>query len=179
MGRYFEIDILFSEVGNMTITRILAVVVMGLGVGLGVSVRAADSTDAPPTTAPARRPQRGPAAPAGLGQAMKEMEKLFKALKADGGDSTKYDQNLQNIEMMERDAAISKLSLPPMLRNVSGEEKAKQAEVYRQDMVELMKSLMAVEEAIVAKNPGDVTKALDGVDAVMKKGHEAFLPKEN
>jgi hypothetical protein len=161
----------------MTISRVLAAGVVGAGLGLGVFVPNAISQEAPPTSPPTTRPARGPVAPASLGAAMKEMEKLYKGLMADGPDTSKTDDNLRSVAMMERDAAISKLSLPPMVRRANGDDKARETEAYRVAMTGLMKALMNVEDAIAAKNPEDIKKALAGVDDVMKKGHEEFIPK--
>jgi len=79
---------------------------------------------------------------------------------------------------MERDAAIAKLFLPPIVRRATGDAKATQTEAYRVAMVGLMKALMGLEDAIAAKKPDDVKTALDAIEEVMKKGHEQFAPQE-
>ncbi len=117
--------------------------------------------------------------PASLGAAMRDMDRVYKALKVEAADSEKMDQALKDVAVMERDAAISKTLLPPTVTRAADADKAAKGESYRVMMVDLMKSLMDLEDGIAGKNPENVKKSLDAVEGVMNKGHEAFIPKEN
>ena len=160
--------------------RVLAVAILGLSVGLGVSVW---GQEGPPGQPPATRPmrgqggQRGGGAPASLGAAMRDMGQMYKALKADAADPAKIDESLHNVQTMERDVAIAKLNPPPTVRNATGDDKVKKTEDFRTDMSDLMKTLLSLEDAIAAKNADDINKGLDAIKAAMDKGHGEFIPK--
>ena len=163
----------------MTISRILAVAVLGLGISAGVSVQAQEGT--PPATRPARGPVAAPAvgAPANLGGAMRDMGQNYKTLKANAADPEKRDDSLRNVQMMERDAAVAKLNLPPTVQRLPADQKTAKAEDYRADLTELQKTLLSLEDSIAAKNADDIKKGLDSIEAIMNKGHEEFIPKKN
>ncbi|HUO09603.1 MAG TPA: cytochrome b562 [Phycisphaerae bacterium] len=161
--------------------KVCAMVLIAMGLGVGVSVWGQEGPPgAPPTTRPMRG-QGGPrgGVPTGLGGAMREMEQMYKALKKNAADPSKREESLHNVAVMERDAAIAKVILPPPVQHATGDEKAKKAEDYRTDMVTLMKTLLSLEDAIATKNSDDINKGLDAIKAIMEKGHEEFMPKRD
>lgn len=150
----------------------IAVAMVVGGMGAGLSVQAQDKPGGPGS---ARGPR--PNVPMNLEGAMGDMGRNFKALKNNAADPEKREDSLRNVEMMERDAAIAKLNLPPMVLHLSGEEKAAKADEYRADITELQKALLSLEDAINTKNAEDVKKGLDSLEAIMNKGHATFIPK--
>ncbi len=162
-------------------SRVIAVVVLGMGIGAGVSVRAQEG---PPGGPPASRPARGPrgggggGAPMNLGGAMRDMGQNLKTLKANAADPEKMEESIHSVETMERDAAVAKLNLPPMVQHLTGDEKAAKTADFRADITELQKALLSLEDAITAKNADDIKKGLDSLEAIMNKGHAEFIPKK-
>jgi hypothetical protein len=167
----------------VTISRVLAVAVLGLGISAGLSVQAQEgAAGPPPTTRPARGPRGGgggAGGPQNLGGAMRDMGQNYKTLKANAADPEKRDESLRNVQMMERDAAVAKLSMPPGFQRLPADQKAGKLEDFRADFTELQKTLLSLEDAIAARNADDIKKGLDSIETIMNKGHEEFIPKKN
>jgi hypothetical protein len=138
--------------------------------------------DAPPRPAgppPAGRQGRGgPQVPANLGGAMKDMDRAYRALKADAVDDAKQEQALTDIATMLRDAAISKLQVPPRVSKLQGDEKTKAIASYRTMMSGLMRTLLDLEDAVTDKKADAVKKGFADIEEIMKQGHDEFAPKE-
>lgn len=157
----------------MTVTRMIAVAMVVGGMGAGLSVQAQEKPEGPGAAPRGPRPNM----PMNLEGTMKDMGRNFKMLKTNAADPEKREDSLRSVEMMERDAAIAKLNLPPMVQHLSGEQKAAKADEYRADITELQKALLSLEDAINTKNAEDVKKGLDALEAIMNKGHAEFIPK--
>ncbi len=158
----------------------LMVVAAGALCAISWAGAAAPPPGGPPAGPPRGGRGRGPAAPAGLGSAMQEMDRTYKALKAEASDPTKLDQSLRDVATMQRDVAISKLATPPVVnRMAAGDKKTEEAENYRKAMNGLLHTLLDLEDAIVAKNADDMKKGFDQVEQIMNAGHAEFRPGEN
>ncbi len=159
------------------------VVLMLVASGALAAVTWAGGAAAPAAPAGPRgggRGGRGPAAPAGLGSAMQEMDRTYKALKAEAADPAKLDQSLHDVATLQRDVAISKLATPPLVNRMpAGDKKTAEMENYRKAMNTLLHTLLDLEDAIAAKNADDMKKGFDKVEQLMNAGHAEFRPAEN
>jgi cytochrome c556 len=117
----------------------------------------------------------GAAAPAGLGQAMGEMGRMLTAIKAEAADPEKAEQAIKDISTFARDVAISKLQTPPNVnRMATAEEKAKAMSSFRTQMNGLTRTLLDLEDAVNAKKPDDIKKAIEKLDQMEAAGHKEF-----
>ena len=155
------------------VCHVLAGAILAMAVGVQAAAPDAPAPAAPP---PARGGRGGPAAPANLGGAMRDMNAMLTALKADATDASKIDQVLRNIATLERDVAISKLSLPPLVNRMTGDEKAKSAASYRTTLSGLARTLLDLEDAVSDKKTDDIKKLVAKLEEIEKAGHTEFRP---
>ena len=106
---------------------------------------------------------------------MTEMNRMLTAIKADSADPTKNEQTLRNIATFARDVAISKLQTPPWASRIADAgEKAKAMESFRSMMNGLTRTLLDLEDAVIAKKPEEIKKAITTLEEMEKAGHAEF-----
>ena len=140
-----------------------------------------EESHAAATSQPAARQDRGGpvGVPQGLEGAMKDMKRMYKALKAEAADPTKIEQSLKDIAQLQRDVVIAKGLVPPSVNHQSGDAKAEELTNYRAMMISMIRSLLDLEEAVVAKKADDVKKVLGEIEELQKQGHKEFAPKDD
>jgi soluble cytochrome b562 len=181
----------------------------GLIAGLTAVVGLAVGVDDPPAPAPAatqpapQEPaQRGPRGEGGQGRerpgqpggregaravvsveaSMKIMGRALRTLKSQAGDAAKRDENLRLVNDMQRGCVTAKGSPVPedLLKKAATEpDKTKIKETYRKGLVDLLRKLIDLEDAI-ADGKGDAAKGI--VEEVIKmrdKLHEDMGVKED
>jgi hypothetical protein len=132
-----------------------------------------------PAGGPAGRTGRGAGqAPANLEAAMRDMDRAYRALKAEAADPTKIEQSLRDLATMQRDVTISKLQTPPSVNRLAGDKKAEAVTSYRTMMNGLLKALLDLEDAVTAKKADDIKKGFEEVDQIMKQGHAEFIKED-
>ena len=118
----------------------------------------------------------GPAqAPANLGAAMRDMNAMLTAIKGEATDPAKIDQTIHDISVLARDVAIAKLQTPPYVNQIpTAADKAKALASFRSMMNGLTRTLLDREDAVNAKKPDDVKKAIATLEEMEKAGHTEF-----
>jgi len=114
--------------------------------------------------------------PAGLQPAMTDMNRTLAKLKTESADPAQSEATLRDIVTFERDVAIAALNLPPMVTAMADAEKAKATEAYLGVMRGLMRTLLDLEDAVVAKKPDDIKKLIAKMEETEAKGHAEFRP---
>lgn len=161
----------------------LAVSIVCIMVGAGTLWAVQPASEQPagqpggqPAGQPQQRPERGPGGPGGPGggrqasvdAGMKAMNRAARALNGQISDTTKKDENIRLINEMQRGCAMAKgLPVPEdFLKSAKDEAaKAKIIAEYRTDMIKVMRTMIDIEEAIIA---GKVDQAKAGMEAVEK-----------
>jgi len=138
-----------------------------------------DMRGAPGAGAPqgGRNNARGPAVPAGLGQAMTDMDRVYRAIKADAADPTKQEATIRNIDTMIRDVAIAKMQVPPTVRRLPADKQPEALKSYNSMMVGMLKTLLDLEEAVTDKKVDDIKKGITAIEELKKQGHAEFAPE--
>lgn len=134
----------------------------------------------PAASQPATRPARSAAVgvPQNLEGAMRDMGRLYRSLTAEAGDFARREQTLRDIGLMERDVAIAKNSLPPLVNRQSGDEQARQIASYRSMMISMLRTLLDLEEAVADQKADEVKKILAQLEEIQQEGHKEFAPRE-
>ncbi|MEI8196434.1 MAG: cytochrome b562 [Phycisphaerae bacterium] len=164
-----------------------ALLLAGLAGGLVTTfARGDDETKATtPSSQPASRegrkggPGTGGSVPQNLESAMKDMGRALKTLKAEAADPAQAEQTLKDIGRLERDTAIAKGLVPPIVGKQAEDTKAKELNAYRAQMIHLMRTLLDLEEAVTDQKPEDIKNLLGQIQEIMKDGHKEFRPKED
>jgi hypothetical protein len=117
------------------------------------------------------------AAPAGLGQAMTDMDRNYRAIKADAADPTKQEAVVRNIDTMIRDVAIAKMQVPPTVRRLDAAKQPEALKSYNAMMVNLLKTLIDLEESVNDKKVDDIKKNIATIEEIQQKGHAEFMPQ--
>lgn len=195
-----------SRTSRTSRTWIACGLIAGFSAIVGLAVGVDDPpANAPAQTQPAPQgqPPRGPRGEGGQGRerqgppggreggprtaisveaSMKVMGRALRTLKAQAGDATKREENLRLVNEMQRGCVTAKGSpVPePLLKDaVSDPDKAKIKETFRKGLLDLLRKLVDLEEAI-ADEKGDAAKGL--VEEVIKmrdKLHETMGVKED
>lgn len=114
-------------------------------------------------------------APASLGAAMQDMNRMVTALKAEASDPTKSAQTLKDLAQFERDVAIAK-TMPAT--PVNGTDAAKGAVDFRNGMNTLLKTALDLEDAVANNKQDVITKDLQVFADTEKAGHAEFRPTQ-
>jgi len=109
---------------------------------------------------------------------MGAMEREWRAIKADAGDPARQEAVIRNIDLMIRESAISKLGVPGAIRRMPAEKQAEAVKSYHAMMLSTIKTLVALEEAVVEKKAEEIKKCIEQLDELEKKGHAEFLPEQ-
>ena len=110
---------------------------------------------------------------------MKGMEQALKSIKVEAADPAKIEQTLKDIGLLERDVAIAKSLIPPLVNRQTGDAKAESLSDYRAMLVSVLRTVLDLEEAVVDKKPDDIKKALTQLDELETQGHKEFNPPRN
>ena len=131
------------------------------------------SAPAAPTPAPPMGRGRGAGStvPNGLENAMSEMNRMLQDLKKVAADPAQAEQALKDCATFERDVAICKLLVPPQITRLTGDAKTDALTSYRAMMTSLVKTALDLEDAINAKKPDDVKKAIAQLEGIENQGH--------
>jgi hypothetical protein len=147
-------------------------------VGCQSAMRTDAGQGAPAATAPApagRAGRGGTAMPAGLRGAMSDMERMMNAIKADAADPAKIEQTITNLSLMERDVAIAKLQTPQQANGLpTPEDREKVLATFRSMLNGVTRTLLDLEDAVNARNPEGIKKAIDQLEKMEKAGHKEF-----
>ncbi len=152
----------------------LALVLVASMAGFVATTLAQETPPATPPAGQGRRGGGGGAAPTNISGAMGDMNRALRTLKTEAADPTKSEAALRDIGLLQRDVAIAKSQLPPAVNDLSGDEKTKQANEYRSQMISLMRVLLDLEDAVVAQKADDIKNLLAKIDDAQKKGHADF-----
>jgi hypothetical protein len=114
----------------------------------------------------------GPVSPANLGAAMRDMNGMLQALKKEAADPAQAEQALKDLAQFERDVSIAKMQIPPQINSIAdAKAKGDALTSYRALMSGLMKTALDLEDAVNAKKPDDVKKAIAQLEGIEKQGH--------
>jgi hypothetical protein len=113
-------------------------------------------------------------APGNLRGAMESMQASVLALKRDGADPEKIEQNLRTLAQMQRDVAIAKMQNPPVQRITDPAKQATGAETFRLAMSSIQRTLLDLEDAVIAKKPDDIKRLIAKLDEIERNGHRLF-----
>ena len=105
---------------------------------------------------------------------MEAMEKIYKTLKKQVKDETKRDANLKLIADFQKQVLIANGLLPEGVSRLSGDEKEKAVTSYRTMMLNLLRSALDLEEALVNKKYDDAEKEIATLLEIEKSGHKEF-----
>ncbi|MBS0188104.1 MAG: hypothetical protein JSS51_08540, partial [Planctomycetes bacterium] len=138
----------------------------------------APANDQPQASAPqeTERPRR-----ATVNGAMKVMDRALETLQGQIEDVSKHEENLALINDLERGCVMGKgLPLPEAMLEHAGtpEAKAELKRVYYSDMLGLLKKLILLEEAVLAKDSAAAKQRLLDVLAARDEGHQHMEPAE-
>ena len=121
------------------------------------------------------RQNRANQAPVGLAAAMGAMERQFRAIKADAADPANQEAAIRNIDLMIRNSAISKLEIPVAIGRLPADKRADAVKSYHSMMLSTIKTLIALEEAVLDKKPDEIKKCIAQLDDLEKRGHAEFF----
>ena len=153
---------------------------------LGVLVMAAGSLAFQPGTAPkgdpkspapAHQPGEGGHRGGSVESAMKQMNRARKQLAAQVADAAKADENIRLVNDMQRACATAKgLGVPQSIVDKAKDAAAKSAAAttFRTHLIAAMRTLLEIEEALIAANPGEAKAKLDVLETMIEKGHKAL-----
>ena len=130
------------------------------------------------------RPQRGqqPGGPGGgraasVEGAMRQMNRAYRALKAQIGDASKTDENLRLAGQMQMAAALAKnanLSEDALKNFKTDAEKTAAREKFRRTLIQAMRLMLDMEEQIMAGDTASAKATLEKVHDLEEEGHEMF-----
>ena len=104
---------------------------------------------------------------------MGDMGTMLRTIKTEAADDTKIEQTLKDLAQFERDVAIAKMQ-PPSVDKVEEAKKAAAPADFRAAMVTLQRTLLDLEDAVVAKKADDIKKLIAKLDDTEKAGHTEF-----
>ena len=143
-----------------------------------------------------QRPQRGgeggqggERGPGGRGRtggpnlegAMKAMNGALKGLKANVGDASKKDECLKMVATFQYGCAASKAAPMPgnLGKDLDAAGKAKMEAKMRDDLRTMMKTAMALEDAILAGKADDAAKLVAQLESMRDAGHKEMGVKDD
>lgn len=173
----------------------LAVSILCIMVGAGTLWAMQPASEQPgergqPAQRPERGPERGPGGggPGGPGgrqasveAGMKGMNRAARTLNSQISDASKKDENIRLINEMQRGCATAKgLPLPEeFLKDAKDDAaKAKLIAEYRADMIKMMRTMIDVEEAIIAGKIDQAKAGLDTIEKTRQASHKRLGVKE-
>jgi len=117
----------------------------------------------------------GGGAPAGLGQAMTDMNGALKKIQGEYTDAAQLETTLRDIATMQRDIAIAKLQTPPSVNRIADAgEKAKALAKFHEECNSLTRGLLELEDAVNAKKADDAKKAIAKLIDIGNAAHKEY-----
>lgn len=117
-----------------------------------------------------------------VGAAMKTMDRSLDRLKALAGDPSSSDEALAALGEIERGCLAAKNQPAPrevLERATDDAGRAALAAEYRRDLIEIMRTLLEAEEAILARDARRVGASLTRVSELQETSHDRFGVKEH
>ena len=111
--------------------------------------------------------------------AMKLMERSYKAIARQIDDPAKDEATLKAISGLQSGAATSKGLMPKEVEEKTGDEKAAAATKYRKMMLDVLKTSIEVEEALIAGDRAAAKSALKKLHEMEEDGHKVFRPDDH
>jgi hypothetical protein len=109
-----------------------------------------------------------------LDDAMEAMNKAYKALKAQVGDSSKNANSLELIAEMEKQALIAKGMTPARAAKLSESERPKFIAEYRKAVANLIGEYLKIETALLEGKNADAEKIVGTISKIKEAAHEKF-----
>lgn len=120
-------------------------------------------------------PSTQPAAPApNLERTMHAMDKLTEIIEKQLDHKAMDELTLEAVSRLQAFTGIAKTALPDEVGELTGEEKQKAIAAYRLRLVKLLRTELALEEAILSGDRPAAHRALEALGAQRKEGHEAY-----
>jgi hypothetical protein len=133
--------------------------------------------DRPPQGPGRGEPRRGGPGgqPTNVEGAMKLMNGNLRRLKGQISDAAKKDDNLRLIGEVERGCILAKNMQPERLQDIKDDaERAKLAATFRQDLVDLMRKLLDIEQNLIDGKNEAAASTLQEVVKMRDAGHKAM-----
>ena len=160
---------------HVSICRMLSVaaVVASLAAGVGGTSLALAQGDMGGMPMQGGRGRGGAQAPANLGGAMGDMNRMLTAIKAEAADPANIDKTLHDLAQFERDVSIAKMQTPPVTR-AKEKAPADATHDFRAAMSALQHTAIDLETAVTDKKPDDIKKLIAQLEDIQKQGHAEF-----
>ena len=121
---------------------------------------------------PFARAEGGDASP--LEKEMKTLNKAFRQLKKQAGDSTQNASSLTLVSQMEKAAAASTALVPEKAAELPEKDRAAMVAAYKEKMEKFSASLAKVEAALKAGDNATAVKLVADLGTQQREGHKEF-----
>jgi hypothetical protein len=113
-----------------------------------------------------------------LAKEMTAMNKALRALKKTANDPAQKAANLAVVDKMKANVAAGQKLEPEKTKEQPAAEKTAYLEKFKQQMVELDKSLGELRAAIEKGDNDAIAKTFEKLSEIKEKGHKDFAPDE-
>jgi len=110
---------------------------------------------------------------------METMEKIYKTLKKQIKDETNRDSSLKLIQEFQLNVLVAKTLTPPGLDKLTPEEKEKAITSYRTLMMNVLRTAIDLEQALLEKNFVQAEEELKTIHDLEDTGHKEFRKEDH